>query len=315
MTRGRCPFAVWRPTANFGYIRKGAHGENKPLMICSHIMGGYKRTLDDPGWREPAGVGVHFGIGKDGSISQYTNIFDASWGNGLSGSIQKYDRSNRHLAALEQMPGAMWSTHRYPTYTAYSLNANGLNLPNCHTVSIEHEGVNQNDVWTEEMVEATIRVHRWIRDELAAADMPLTIDEDVLIGHFQIDGVHRVYCPGPQWPKARILAALKDEEEDDMKAHHAWAAWFINRELGPSNDIYTMQAASDFALPEDARAVMFQVLTAPGTTVEFFHGDTDIPVACTGENTYVGNLHEGTLNFRARQGAVIKNVHCVGYFR
>lgn len=219
MTAGICPFAVWRPTANFGYHHKGATGENKPLLFVDHIMGGYKRVLDDPGWREPNGVGVTFGIGRDGSISQYTNIFDAHWGNGVSGSKAKYDRTNRHLAALEKLPGATWNTVKYAGTTAYALAAGGVNLPNSHSISIEHEGIagQQPEDWPDAMVDASVRAKQWCLAELEKEGVPMVVDEHVLAGHFQIDGVHRVNCPGAAWPKARILAALQEGDEDLSK--------------------------------------------------------------------------------------------------
>ena len=114
MTAGICDFATWRPVGTFGYPGRTA-GQNKPLFFVDHIMAGWKSTMDRPGWQDSAGISAHFGIGKDGSISQYVNIFDASYANGLTGTIgetnfgkEKYDRSNRHLAAVENTPGAMW---------------------------------------------------------------------------------------------------------------------------------------------------------------------------------------------------------------
>jgi N-acetyl-anhydromuramyl-L-alanine amidase AmpD len=206
MSDGICPFAVWRPTANFGYPQ-GAHGQNKPVVFVDHIMDGWKRTLDDAGWREPAGVGVHFGIGRDGSVSQYTSIVDASWGNGISGSIRGYDRGNPRLAHLETL--GQWATVPYAGTTAYALVSQGRNVLNTHSISIEHEGF-PGDVWTAEMTDASIRVKRWCLDELARLGMPMDVGPDMLVGHYQIDPVNRARCPGPEWPREAILEALMD---------------------------------------------------------------------------------------------------------
>ena len=68
------------------------------------------------------------------------------------------------------------------------------------------------------MIEATIRIKRWCLKELERKGLPMTADDDLLIGHFQIDGVNRVNCPGPEWPRGRILKAVGDskQEEQDM---------------------------------------------------------------------------------------------------
>lgn len=226
---GVCPFAVWRPTQHFGYPR-GTHGQlSEADCIVDHIMAGWKRTLDNPAWREPNGVGVHFGIGRDGSVSQYTNLFDASHGHGVSGSIAKYDRANRHLAAWERRPGARWV--QVP-YTDAGLEAYALiepssadarysqNVPNCRAVSKEHEGFpfdrpDFDATWPAAMVQASRDVDEWIMEEFwRVRRWQMTADEEMKIGHFQIDGVHRANCPGPEWPKASILAGLREVEEE-----------------------------------------------------------------------------------------------------
>lgn len=200
---GWCPFAVRRPTANFGYPQ-GKRGQNRPLFFVDHIMAGWKRTLDDPGWREPAGVGVHFGIGRDGSISQYTSIFDAHWGNGVAGAahagdrrgVERYDRSNRHLAALEREGEWVLGTDLRGNVFWWLRAASGGSLLNQRSISIEHEGfpydrpaANFDATWPRAMVEASLRVKRWCVEELTGAGLPVRVDGDVLVGHFQIDGV------------------------------------------------------------------------------------------------------------------------------
>lgn len=191
---GWCPFAVRRETANFGYPQ-GVRGQNRPFIIVSHIMDGYKRTLDDPAWRETNGVGVHFGIGRDGSISQYTNVFDASWGNGIVGSLERYDRSNRRLAALEQE--GVWRA----VPGGFALVRDGVNVLNSRSISIEHEGF-PGDPWTPEMIEATVRVHAWcLREAMRSLGPP---SPDMLVGHYQIDAVNRSNCPSNAWPRSRI---------------------------------------------------------------------------------------------------------------
>lgn len=209
MTRGWCPFSVRRDTANFGYPQ-GTHGQNRPLFFVKHIMAGYKSTLDGP-WRESARVGVHFGVGRDGSKSQYTNIFDAHWGNGVSGSIEGYDRSNRHLANLESI--GTWGSVMGGGHFLYQIiNGRVLNLPNTHSISIEHEGFSYN-IWTPEMTQASTDIQEWCLAETARYGMGMLVDDRIEVGHYQIDSVNRANCPGPNWPREKMLAAL---QEDDM---------------------------------------------------------------------------------------------------
>lgn len=232
MPDGICPLAVWRPTNNFGYPQ-GTRGQNLPEVFFDHIMAGWKATLDNAAWREANGVGVHFGIGKDGSASQYTNIFDGHWGNGVSGSKVKYDRSNPHLAGWERLPGAVWITVPYVGTTAYALMeplaSNPMyrqNIPNCRSISFEHEG-QPGDVWTEAMIETTIKLKLWCIEELQRVrGYSMDINIDLLCGHYMIDAVNRSSCPGPQWPRQRILRSLQAGtaggiQEDDM-ADQLW---------------------------------------------------------------------------------------------
>lgn len=229
MPDGWCPFAAARPTANFGYP-KGTRRQNRPLLFVDHIMDGWKRVLDDPAWREPAGVGVHFGIGRDGSISQYASIFDASWGNGVAGAanandrrgIDRYDRSNRHLAALEAR--GEWQHTSSGWWLARDDGGRRVSVLNTASISIEHEGFpfdrdGFDATWPLAMIDATVALKRWCLAQLTELGTPLTVDAHLLVGHYQIDGVNRTNCPGPEWPRDRILEGLRErtnEGESDM---------------------------------------------------------------------------------------------------
>lgn len=224
MPEGWCPFAEAIPTANFGYP-KGTHEQNRPVLFVDHIIDGWKRVLDDPAWREPKGVGVHFGIGRDGSISQYTSIFDASWGNGVAGGanasdrrgIDRFDHANPHLKVLESR--GEWEYTPSGWWLARLDSGRKVSVLNTATISTEHEGFpfdtdNFDATWPEAMVEATIKVKRWCLKELAAHGAPMAVDGHILVGHFQIDGVNRANCPGPEWPRDRILDRLKQGKGD-----------------------------------------------------------------------------------------------------
>lgn len=247
MTDGWCPFAEQQRGAESGPsgYPAGAQGQNRPLLFIDHRMGGYKRTLDDSGWRHDNWVGVHFGFGRDGSISQYTSILDASWGNGVAGSISKYDRSNRHLAEIEQM--APWRDVRYAGTTAYALvSAEGVNLLNSHSISSEHEDETIDQLWTPEMVASDIAVKLWCVVVLAAAGMPLVIDADVLGGHFMIDAVNRSNCPGKNWPREIILNALTKGgrmlSDSDIRGALEALTKELQRELKEHNDTTDVHA-------------------------------------------------------------------------
>ena len=217
MTAGICDFAAWRPVGTFGYPGRTS-GQNKPLFFVDHIMAGWKSTMDRPGWQDSAGISAHFGIGKDGSISQYVNIFDASYANGLTGTIgetnfgrDRYDRSNRHLAAVENTPGAQWNFRRLNGIPYWNLvdPVAGLSLLNARSITIEHEGLKPEEAWTDAMVEADILVKFWCLQELKREGYPeIALDDDAIAGHHQIDPVNRPNCPGAGRPKAQILARL-----------------------------------------------------------------------------------------------------------
>ena len=57
-----------------------------------------------------------------------------------------------------------------------------------------------------------------------------------------------------------------------MKSHHAWATWFTGRAIGGSEEVYVVQARSDFSLPTDAELNLQLKRTQPrgdGLNVSF----------------------------------------------
>ena len=222
--RGWCPFATQHRQENegpFGYPEEELD-QNHPVGFIHHRMGGYKRTLDSDDWRHSNGVGVTFGIGRDGSADQYTNIFNAHWGNGVSGDRDRYDRSNAMLADIEQL--GVWVPVRYAGGRGWALVNGGINMINASTISMEHEDENEDQPWPDAMIDTSIRVMRWCLGELAAHGRPMPVRESMLAGHFQIDAVNRPGCPGDYWPRERLLAGIM--EEDDM-AERIWCAELV----------------------------------------------------------------------------------------
>jgi hypothetical protein len=220
MIDGWCPFARQHrgPLAEgpFGYPA-GRHGQNRPVLFVDHRMGGYKRTLDNDAWRHDNWVGVHAGIGRDGSLDQYTSIFDASWGNGVAGSVARYDRTNPRLALLETL--GQWRSVVYAGTLAYALvDATGVNVINARSISTEHEDEALDQPWTASQTETSARWHRWCVEELALANMPMAIDEWTLAGHFQIDAINRPHCPGKHWRRSQILEGLMGPTKEEFAA-------------------------------------------------------------------------------------------------
>jgi hypothetical protein len=302
MTLGVWSGARWLPAANFGYPR-GRHGQNRPLFFVDHIMAGWKRTMDDQAWLDASGISAHFGIGLDGSVSQYVNILDAAYGNGLVGSAGRgdatgrlrYDRRNRHLAALEREPGASWvevQTSAEPPRWGWTLVLGGVNAWNSHSIAVEHEGVDPSAPWPDAMVEADIAVKRWCNEELARAGVPpVAIDEDALVAHGQIDAVNRPNCPGSGRPKTTILRALA-EEDDVYHQHDASAAFLTNKTIaGPQR----VNARYDFALPPPARRVRIELFLTRGY-LRVLHGDTRAVAGRAGWGIDVGKPGYGCVD-------------------
>lgn len=213
MTRGIMPGAVWRPVGSFGY-GQGRHDQNVPLLFVDHIMSGWKSTMDRPGWQESAGISAHFGIGDDGAISQYVNIFDASWANGVVGTtgpddrlgIDLYNRTNPRLKELEAR--GTWKAIRTSTGWVWTLVNGAENVWNCATVTIEHE--NMTGVpWSDAKMHASVAVKRWVNEELTREGyLPIPFDRVGIIGHGDIDAINRASCPGTGRDLDKMLALL-----------------------------------------------------------------------------------------------------------
>lgn len=178
------------PTAAYGYPSMPA-GQMIPIAIVNHIMQGYQRTMIDWANERPyvAGKSAHFSIGRSGRIVQHVSILDPAW----------------HAGAVRE---ATWPLLRFRAGLAIN--------PNLYTVGIEHEGFSVDpgygydylysaaNPWPQAMVDASVRVQKWVCSEVGIK--PST---DTIIGHRDIDGVARANDPGPQWPQAAVIGAIK----------------------------------------------------------------------------------------------------------
>lgn len=336
------PLGLWAdveqlPNQHFGYP-KGTHGQNKPLFFVDHIMAGPKSVMDSVNYRtSPSGVSAHFGIGKDGRITQYVSILDASYANGIIGcrfrgdmrGRDNYDRSNRHLAALLDLPGAAWSDRVTILqrdgvdfeHWSWSCNIGVVNVWNSHCISIEHEG-QTGETWTAAMLRADIAVKRWCNAELVRAGLPpIQLDKDGIIGHMHIDSVDRPNCPGTAWDRNRTLAFLKG---DVMIRHNAVSQWYEDPAHQSIAGDAGLQARGDFGLPVEAVAVELEILTQqPGAIVMAVDGRP--PANAPANKGYAFqtrsgyghgrvNLEDGWLTMRAANVTLLQHVNCVGYY-
>jgi N-acetyl-anhydromuramyl-L-alanine amidase AmpD len=173
-----------------GHTNFSSRDGHTPIAIVDHISGGTMSSMDS--WfRSPGNTvsSAHFGVSKTGEIHQYVDIRKMAWANGL-----KKDAVSKATAPLVK--------EKAPTN------------PNKYTVSIEHEGT--DGTLTEAQFTASVWLHRYISAEVKRIyGAPIALDERHVIGHFQVDPVRKPYCPGPNFPWARLYAELKNNEGDD----------------------------------------------------------------------------------------------------
>lgn len=202
-----CGLPGWMPSVEHIPITWGlpvsiaAHeGEMEPAVVVNHIMQGYLSTMVD--WARTGGskVIVHFGIARDGRIVQ----FHRADTRGIHASA--FDHTSPHVARRVKQRRTS---------------------PNNYSVGIEHEGCSVDPMyggkpmpagmvygpdnpWPEAMVEASIRVHRWLFATLPTLGAP---SRDSIIGHYETGDPNRVNDPAAAsdrsvWPRDRIIAAL-----------------------------------------------------------------------------------------------------------
>lgn len=145
----------------------------KIIAIVNHITAGLM-----PGcltWmKNPASkASANYLVTRDGRIIQLVKDEDSSWANG---EVNK------------------------PNWRLYD----GTN-PNRYTITIEHEGLAGSKL-TEIQYQATLWLHRQLIKKHG-----IPVDQDHIIGHYRIDSVNRLNCPGPGFPWERLFADLKGE--------------------------------------------------------------------------------------------------------
>ncbi len=136
----------------------GERNGYKPEIIVIHISTGSLASMTSWFQNPASQVSAHYGVGKDGTVLQYVEESKASWANG------------RVLN---------------PTFKLLKPNVN----PNQYTISIENEG--DNLLYAPEKQLDTLAA--LIKEIATRYNIP--IDRDHIIGHYQVDGVNKPYCP------------------------------------------------------------------------------------------------------------------------
>lgn len=163
------------PTPNYGYSDIPADGMY-PKAIVSHVAQGYMQGLLNINTSANPRASWHFSISRTGRIVQHCSIWNPAWHAG-----DTYE----------------------PTWPLYD----GRN-PNRATIGIEHEGFSVDpsygfdylysgaSPWPEPLIEASLRVHRFIFGSCANWMRP---SADTVITHSMLNSATRAQDPGDLW--------------------------------------------------------------------------------------------------------------------
>lgn len=292
------PEAIWIPAHVGVFYTPAGHGgvPNRPRAWCLHTP---EETMDDneatPRWfQNPVSKGsTHYYIsGPEGNLYQCVEERCFAFANGLIGK-----------------PWPSW--------------ANQNTSLNWQTLSVEIEGFAAS-------IHNTLTRHggQWkrlvslLKDGCDKYDIPQ--DREHIIGHYQVSNERS--DPGLYFPWDALIADLNTGTENEMVEHrHNWeATWFNGQVIGANQgpqDKYEMQARADFNLPEDAKAVEFQVILKRGH-VRWFDGNSfNEDCECIGDGVFVikcwlawDTVHNGTVDFRVEEEAEFVSVRSLRYF-
>lgn len=181
---------------NFGPRVRGGK-KITPLVIADHISAGTIGSMD--AWfRNPAAqASSHFGVSRAGVIHQYVRLENAAWTQGLT-------------------------TDAIPRATAPIVREQGIN-PNLYCVSIEHEGYGSeggDGTLTEVQFWTSAWLHKYIQSEVERIwGHRIALTPQFVLGHYQIDPVRKPFCPGKNFPWARMYAELAIAEVMDLAVY------------------------------------------------------------------------------------------------
>lgn len=156
-----------------------------PTVIVDHITSGTGQSAHNwftsPNNNESS---AHFIVWEDGRVTQYVDIKDMAWSNGLKADAIPRSKS------------------------AYVRSRPGVN-PNKYTISIEHAGYNGQ--LTPAQFKSTVELHKHIKAEVKRIfGSDILFNRDRILGHFEIDPVRKPFCPGPKFPWSELIKELND---------------------------------------------------------------------------------------------------------
>ncbi len=155
-----------------------------PLIVLHTMAGSLAGTLAH--FQNPSSnVSSHYGIGKKGEIHQYVKETDGAWTNG-----------------------------RVIKPTSNQIIQRRGN-PNRYSITIEYEGKDYGGTIIEPQYQAGLFL---IRDIALRWNIPLT--REYIIGHYEIDSVNKINCPGPFFPWSRLMKELVHPQTLVTISHH-----------------------------------------------------------------------------------------------
>ncbi len=217
------PETVWVPSGNYGYPQ-GRHGRNgRPIIgICYHIAEGSRGSVESWFRSRKSRASSHFLICRDGALVQFVDEGDAAWTQGDAAAA---------------------------TWPLYDPQVN----PNLILLSIEHEGYTQNP-WTEEMFQADVALTLHLCERFSIPPR-----RPYLLGHHEINGKTRLFCPGDNFPWTRLIDAVQ-RAYTEAKSPWMHQALQTGREAGLTDGTRPL----DYALRGEAMALFVRLLETLG---------------------------------------------------
>ena len=189
----------WKGSPNY----YSGWGKWKPMVIVNHISAGTMGSMDNHFANPKSKASAHFGVSREGKIHQYVRMTDRAWTQGLRQHEIKYATA----PIVKQ------------------LNTD----PNNYCISIEHEGYAGNGLdgsLTNEQFFASVWLHKYIQtkvQDILGVKIPFTPQH--VIGHFQIDPIDKTFCPGVNFPWARLYNLLYKADRMTMNEFEEWLSY------------------------------------------------------------------------------------------
>lgn len=184
------------PFREFGHSGVALDGMY-PRALVHHVMTGYFSGARDMALTYPVGAAPswHFSIARDGRVMQHISIWDTGWHCGIDSMIVPDNVVHPLVQGFRRQFGRD---------------------PNSWTIGVEHEGFSEPTYfngkrvddyvygsgapWPREMVEASIRVQRWIWHSCQwLVDLQGGARYDRFLTHAMINPVERPNDPGAFW--------------------------------------------------------------------------------------------------------------------